>query len=124
MQLDCVKEVGSSFGAEIEVSGEKVADRMEVVQSAKSDSAQKSDGSAEQDEKPDDSVATNESSKEEGDATVTLSEAAEICGVSKETVRSWIEEEKLKAVEIGDDYRISKKELQKTWKELGGGDLF
>jgi excisionase family DNA binding protein len=56
--------------------------------------------------------------------TFSLMEAAAVCGVEAAIVRDWIESRKLRAVNLGDSYQIPRSELARTWRELGGGELF
>lgn len=55
---------------------------------------------------------------------MTISEAAEVCGVHAETVRRWVRAGDLQAAKFGREYRISKTELARYWAGQGGGDLF
>jgi excisionase family DNA binding protein len=56
--------------------------------------------------------------------TFSLKEAANVCGVSRGTVRGWIRSGKLRAVKTGEGFIISRAELARTWRALGGGELF
>lgn len=57
-------------------------------------------------------------------STFSIREASKLCGVSEATIIGWIEEGLLRAIHVGDDYIISRQELRRTWRELGGGELF
>jgi excisionase family DNA binding protein len=56
--------------------------------------------------------------------TFKLEEVAEILGLSTETLRRAIKAGKLKAMKTGREYIISRPELEKYFREQGGGDLF
>lgn len=58
--------------------------------------------------------------------TYTVSEAAELTGYHPESIRRHIRDDKLKAAQTGKgNYRISRPELARWWREeLGGGELF
>lgn len=72
----------------------------------------------------DDGEATDRAAKLMQQTTFSLDEAAEICGVSPDIVEGWINDGLLNAVNLGEEYRISRSELENTWRELGGGTLF
>lgn len=54
----------------------------------------------------------------------SVEEAAELVGLKPATIRGWIEDGKLRALKAEGSYRISRTELQKSWRRMGGGDLF
>jgi excisionase family DNA binding protein len=58
--------------------------------------------------------------------TLTVKQAAELVQFHPETLRKEIREGNLKAVGGGKSstYKISKVELEKWWRDKGGGDLF
>jgi excisionase family DNA binding protein len=56
--------------------------------------------------------------------TFILAEAADLLSCHTETLRKAILEGRLPAAKIGRSYRISRVEIQKFWKNLGGGELF
>jgi excisionase family DNA binding protein len=58
--------------------------------------------------------------------TYTVSDAAELTGYHPESIRRHIRDDKLKAAQTGKgNYRISRPELARWWREeLGGGELF
>lgn len=51
-------------------------------------------------------------------------DAAKVCGVHAETVRRWIRDGEVKAAKIGHRWVISRVELERFWREKGGGQLF
>ena len=57
-------------------------------------------------------------------AALTPNEVAEACGVHPETVRRWLREGQLRGAKIGHEYRISRREVSRFWRERGGGELF
>jgi excisionase family DNA binding protein len=58
--------------------------------------------------------------------TYTVSDAAKLTGYHPESIRRHIRDDKLKAAQTGKgNYRISRPELARWWREeLGGGELF
>ncbi len=54
----------------------------------------------------------------------TSKQAAELLQCHEITIRRAIKSGKLKASKIGRDYRISKLDLGRFYREQGGGDLF
>ncbi|MGA7877776.1 MAG: helix-turn-helix domain-containing protein [Desulfoferrobacter sp.] len=54
----------------------------------------------------------------------TSKQAAELLQCHEITIRRAIKSGKLKASKIGRDYRISKPDLTRFYKEQGGGELF
>lgn len=56
--------------------------------------------------------------------TFTLAEAAEVLSCHKETLRRAIKSENLRAAKIGNEYRISRADLEDFWAKRGGGALF
>ncbi len=56
--------------------------------------------------------------------TFSAKEAAEILGVTAETIRRAIRKKTLKAAKVGKDFRISRTDLQEYYRDLGGGELF
>lgn len=56
--------------------------------------------------------------------TYTTNEVADLLDVDVQTVRRWCREGDLPAADVGRNYRVSRHELEKFWKERGGGDLF
>jgi excisionase family DNA binding protein len=57
-------------------------------------------------------------------AALTLGEAASLTGLKKSTIQTWIDAGELPAVETVDGVRVSKRALEETWREKGGGALF
>jgi excisionase family DNA binding protein len=58
--------------------------------------------------------------------TYTVADAAEMTGYHPESIRRHIRNDQLNAAQTGQgDYRISRPELARWWREeLGGGELF
>ncbi|MDR2051621.1 MAG: helix-turn-helix domain-containing protein [Deltaproteobacteria bacterium] len=56
--------------------------------------------------------------------TFILAEAAALLRCHTETLRKAILEGRLPAARIGRSYRISRVEIQKFWRDAGGGELF
>jgi excisionase family DNA binding protein len=56
--------------------------------------------------------------------TFTVAEAAELLKVETSAVLDAITAGKLKAAKIGNDYRISRPDLETFWLAQGGGKLF
>ena len=74
-------------------------------------------------------TAMQESSAEDLGASknriaLTVSEAARLLKVDKGTLLDAIAEGRLKAAKIGNDYRISRPDLETFWLAQGGGKLF
>jgi len=57
-------------------------------------------------------------------AAYTIEETAEMLGFSVTHIRRAIKEGKLKAMETGRGFRISKPDLENYYQSLGGGKLF
>lgn len=50
----------------------------------------------------------------------TTNEVAQICRVTKETVREWIKDNKIKAVKRGRSYLIAEEDLKEYLRETHG----
>lgn len=57
-------------------------------------------------------------------SALTTEEIADILSMNVQTVRRWCREGKLPAVKFGKNYRVSRPELARWWRERGGGELF
>ncbi len=57
---------------------------------------------------------------------LTVRQAADLIGYHPDTVRRWCADETLPSfvLHFRGEYRISRTELAKFWRERGGGDLF
>jgi excisionase family DNA binding protein len=109
--LTCLQPVVQLQAVSIADSLRSTAEVLATKPRVSKPSASKTDGQA----------RTNQS---KGAHTISVAEAASTCGVSENIVRNWIADGKLRAVKLGDSYRISRSELSRTWRELGGGALF
>lgn len=56
--------------------------------------------------------------------TFSIPEVAEITGCCEETIRRHIRNDNLNAARPGKGYQVSRPELQRWWRDQGGGDLF
>ena len=54
----------------------------------------------------------------------SISEAADILGIHRNTIRKLVHGGELKAARVGADFRISRAELARYWSQAGGGNLF
>ena len=54
----------------------------------------------------------------------SVPDAAELLGMSPQTLRKAIKNGKVKAAMVGRVQKLSSAELAKYWKDIGGGDLF
>jgi excisionase family DNA binding protein len=57
-------------------------------------------------------------------ATYTLPEAAKLLSCHTETLRRAIRDGAIMAARLGREYRLSRMELERFWRERGGGELF
>lgn len=55
--------------------------------------------------------------------TYTVKELASIIEAHPQSIRGWIRNGSLKAVRIGNNYRMSPKDLNEWWRSRGGGQL-
>ncbi len=61
---------------------------------------------------------------EQAPLTLSIPTAAALVGMHPHTLRKAIREGKVKAAMVGRVMKISRAELAKYWREIGGGDLF
>lgn len=54
----------------------------------------------------------------------TIKEAADVLGVSPQTVRRRLKSGKMKGAKVGHEYRISRADLEEFYQKSGGGRLF
>lgn len=134
VDLSCIGDVSRALGNAIDESARQVVATLEAIPASSGHETSVAGGSVESDRRT--AQSQSESDHQGPDAsdnnpsntsvkqTFSPAEAAQICGVEKDVVLGWIESDKLRAVEIGGSYRISRSELARTWRELGGGELF
>lgn len=57
-------------------------------------------------------------------AVFTVPEAAQLLNCHEQTIRREIRRGKLKAAKVGNDWRISRPDLETYWRSVGGHQLF
>lgn len=121
MELSCIDSYSEAQAHDVVTVAKFVAGDVNLTRSAES----RRRGASQQPE-PTASAAGDEGSRREltSQTTFTVEEAAVLTRVSEDIIHDWITKGELSVVHVDGEYIISRRELSRTWREMGGGELF